>query len=90
MLNAPENLRNQRRQGGEQNPVTRAKCGSFNFGGHKIDVIWSSFSFSREIPIAVERNPKSQVPIPRQISIAKFQKLQNHGFHRATPQQPKI
>ena len=36
---APENLRNHRRQGGEQEPVTRAKCASFNFGGHKIDVI---------------------------------------------------
>jgi hypothetical protein len=68
-------LRNQRRQAGEQEPVTRAKCASINFGSHKIDVIWSSFSFSREIAIAVERNPKSQVPIPRQISITKFQKL---------------
>jgi hypothetical protein len=32
-------LRNHRRQGGEQEPVTRAKRTAFNFGGHKIDVI---------------------------------------------------
>ena len=36
---APENLRDQRRQGGKQKPVTRAKCVFFNFGGHNVDVI---------------------------------------------------
>jgi len=36
---APENLRDHRRQGCKQEPVTWAKCASFNCGGHKIEVI---------------------------------------------------
>ncbi len=55
---APENLGDHRRQHGEQEPVTRAKCASFNFGGHNVDVILIFIQF-------LARNLKSQVPKPQ-------------------------